>query len=539
MLKSKLALAGAILFVVLLGARVLGAHYVYFWEGDEMSLAAGIAALVRDNGGDMYRYGPQVGYHRLVELLDLLLGGDPARIPTIMITLSAVAGAVIPVAGLASFRADLTSTERWLLAWVLAINPILWMSSAYGGSAMPSVAVATVGLALLSNRPGPKYEVLALLLFALGILIRADAVLLTPAVAFLLHLRHRSLGAVAMRIAIVGFSLVVVYGLLFVFDPRMADFASSMREHLTNPGFTTRFWEYLLWALGPIPALFAVWGIRNLVDERRHLLWAVLLWCLPVFGFYFASTTTPRYFLLVLLPISLCGAVGMSRLARDLAPLLRARAAQAAVLVAASLHLFIGLGHFTPGGPGNLLWESSFETHDGPMWTGAYLYKTYLDPTPLARFRTGGGFGQRVWLAQGFEATLAEAAARRLQGRTVVVLLKNWNGHVFYYNVQVAGATFISRRPGMPFLVETRMELGGATLISFHVGGRDYAELSTLPVQEGDEVWMMTSRGEQPDLAFRERLAPGLGVVAVGDSTLSLRRFRVLQAQSAGTLPTP
>src|SRR5262245_53195199 len=186
----------ATLALALLIARLLGAHFGAFFGLDEVSLAAGVAALARDSIGGIYRYGPQVGYYRLVQTLDVMFGGDLRAIPIIMTTLSALAGTIIPLCGLAAFPDQLTRTERWVLAGLLVVNPILWMSSTYGNSAMPSAALLVSAVTILSNRPRPAAEAAALALYAAAILVRADAVLAFPLIVLLLHLNHRRIQAV-------------------------------------------------------------------------------------------------------------------------------------------------------------------------------------------------------------------------------------------------------------------------------------------------------------------------------------------------------
>lgn len=46
--------------MALAGLRVLCAYDFYLFEGDELSIATGVAALVTDNAGDSYRYGPRL-----------------------------------------------------------------------------------------------------------------------------------------------------------------------------------------------------------------------------------------------------------------------------------------------------------------------------------------------------------------------------------------------------------------------------------------------------------------------------------------------
>ncbi len=200
-----------VLFLALLGARLLGGHFASFYQVDEVSLANGVAALLRHNDlADSYRYGPQVGYHRLVLAIDLLLGGNARAIPIIMIALSALGGAIIPVCGLVSFPTLLTKAERWALAGFLAINPILWMSSMYGNSTTPAIALLALSVAWLSQNPGRVGEAIALALFAAAVVVRADTVLAAPFIALLLWQRYASVRNVLLR----GAPYVIVLGAL-------------------------------------------------------------------------------------------------------------------------------------------------------------------------------------------------------------------------------------------------------------------------------------------------------------------------------------
>lgn len=176
-----------LLFGGLFVARLLGVYNIYFLEEDEISLAAGIAALVRDNMGDLYRYTPQLGYYRFVEWATLVLGGDVSLIPWLMKLWSVVVGALVPALGLLVFRDQLGRQERWLVALTLALNPILWRSSQYGNTAMASLGFVMVALVFLSNRGGAWSRALGLASFGLAVFVRADAILMLPLFAYLLY----------------------------------------------------------------------------------------------------------------------------------------------------------------------------------------------------------------------------------------------------------------------------------------------------------------------------------------------------------------
>lgn len=518
----------ATLAIVLLAARLLGAHFIAFYQHDEVLLAASVATLARDSIGDVYRYGPQIGYYRLVEGLQSLLGGDLRTVPIIMITLSTLSGTIIPLCGLFAFPNLLTSTERWVLAGLLVINPILWMSSTYGNSAMPSAALLVVAVAILSNWPRPALEAAALALYGAAILVRADAVLAFPLVVLLLHLRYREIRVTLTRTAPLVIVLAVVYGFLFLTDTHMATALEGVKGHLTSPAFETRFWDYLLWSTSPLILAFAVVGVRELLAARRQLMACVAVWCLPFFAFYYSSTTSPRYFVPTAMPVMVCSSVGAMALIPLLAPLRRWLAAAVLALLA-TLHLFIGLSHFTPGSPKNLLEQAQFETHVGPLWTGAYLYKTYFTPWFLGRSLRHPGFGRDNRTQQTLDSSLAAVATGAERGHTIVVLLGGWNGHVFHYYAQVHGAHYTSRAPGpefTTFATETWMTLGGARLMSIRWANPEYRAMQRLPVGPGDQVWVLAFNSEIDNL-LRAQVPRDLALVVDDDTKPPVRRYRL------------
>ncbi|MEQ9569892.1 MAG: hypothetical protein RLN75_06850, partial [Longimicrobiales bacterium] len=61
--------AALAVFGILAVLRLLAADFAYFFEQDEMSLANGVASMLRGNVGYLYHYGPQVGYYRGVALV--------------------------------------------------------------------------------------------------------------------------------------------------------------------------------------------------------------------------------------------------------------------------------------------------------------------------------------------------------------------------------------------------------------------------------------------------------------------------------------
>ncbi len=507
--------------IALIGARLLAAHFSGFFGLDEIALANGVVALGRDSIADIYRYGPQVGYYRLVQAVDAVLGGDLRLVPHIMIVMSAIAGAVIPVCGLFLFSNVLSRTERLVLTVVLSVNPIVWMSSTYGNSAMISVMFLTIGVTIATNRPRPLLLAGGLAAFGLAILIRADSVLAFPAVALVIWQGQRSIRATTATLAPLVIGLAMVYGVMFVTDRHMASTIEAVTSHLTNPLFTTHFWDYLLWSTSPILFVLAILGARQLLDGRRDLLAVVVAWCLPFFGFYYTATTSPRYFVPTAVPLAVCTAVGAVALPGFFR---RRRLATVVVAILGSAHLVVSLSNFAPGKITNLVRQGSIETHVGPLWTGALVYQSYLVPGFLARSVRNQGFHRTVDLQRSLDSLLQDVANGSARGRTIAVLTAGWNGHVFHYYALVDGAHYLSKQPGPIGSTETWMELGGARLMSIGRETGQYESMPSLPIRAGDEVWVI-----QPDATWdstiRAKLPTGVLLSPLGASTRHLQRY--------------
>ncbi|MEO7965465.1 MAG: hypothetical protein ABIT38_16270 [Gemmatimonadaceae bacterium] len=515
-----------LLIVALFTMRVLAADFGAFVEGDDFSIAAGIAALRNHSIGELYRYGPQVGYYRLVYGLSALAGPDLRHIPAIMVWLSVIAGTVIPIAGLLSLRDELSTRQRRLLFVVLAANPILWMSSRYGNTAMLSVSLVVSAFAILSNRPRVLGEIGALALFALAIIVRADAVLATGGIGMLLWRNHRSFLHAAVRVGLTGSVVAAVFALFFMTDPRMAQFVHAVEEHLTND-FPSHFWDYLVWAFSPLVLIFAVFGARELSLTRRWLALTLAAWVLPIVAFYYGAITTPRYFLLLTYPLSIAAAVGI---AVAMGPSLTRPALRAGfALMAANLHLAVALGYTIPAHRRSWLTEGSFITHDGPMWTGAFLYKSYVMERPwnasvfsptLSRMGPSGRTLSAMFaMMGGGEARTAHA---------VLVVDRGW-GYDLHLYAQLANVKIVSMgSEGALFMKQTEMEHGGVQLTAINAGAFDTDSTRQIPVKAGDEFWTVIRSGA-PERDVLARLPQGVRLVplpAVPNAPL-LTRYRV------------
>ncbi len=519
--------------LALLALRSLTVISTYFFEEDEVSLAVGVAALVAGTPGHMYRYAVQVGYYRTVEALTRLFGGSIALIPWIMKGLSAVAGTAVPVAGWFLFRRELSPRQRWLVAFVLAVNPVVWQSARYGNTAMLSTALSTCGLACLSN-PGPRAARLgALALLAAAVLVRGDAALLWPVAALLILRTTGSWKTTVVEVGAVGGVLTAVFALLLVFDPRIDNATAAVAQHMADTPNPSLFWEYLLWALSPVPAVFAVWGARRLLDTNPGLLGVLAVWVVPTLLFYFRATTTTRYFLNVCAPLAVLTAVGMADAARLARRWLSRRPAWSLVGAAASVHLVVALGHVPPPRPLEHLYGGTFATHDGPMPTGALLARGLFSSGSLLRSLPAPAFGQQAapfWEGPVFNAAVAALAAMP-PGRTVVVRISGGFGHALHYHLHAAGARY-DNGPGDAVNLwndAIRLRLGQTRVFTIGNGSPAYRALATLDVRPGDDVWLLGN--PDPDLTdVAAKLPPGLALQATPAFDPHFATFVVVRA---------
>jgi hypothetical protein len=498
------------LTLALLLARLLSATYGSFYEGDEISIAAGVAGLSNDSVGHLYRYGPQLGYYRLVQGINALIGGGLATIPVVMTSLSVIAGTLIPILGLFAFRADLTKVERWLLAGTLAANPILWTSSRYGNTAAFAAALVVAAVVLLSNRPSKRGELVALALFGCAILVRADSVLASGGIAVLLWRNHGSWRAGVLRVMALGLILAAIYGALFVVDPYMAGFFDDVARHLKTPD-RTRFFEFLMWAISPFPLAYAILGLRDLEPSRRWLLAMIAAWCVPSMGFYFGSTTTPRYFLLPLFAIAIAAAVGMAGVAR-LVPR-RPLMAWAVVLMTATAHLFVGLSHFYSNAPRGWLYDARVGSHDGEVLTGAFLYDSYRK-RPI---RSAGVFhplARQKPVERSYLAAVRELRDGRHKGERILLVPTGGDGHAIHYFLQDVRPTVVKPdryRETDPITYHA----GGARVTVIDIILVEEAGASPIDVKEGDVVWLLNrTQTDSPETQarFEARMPPGLSL---------------------------
>ena len=516
-----------VLFLLILVARALATSRGYFYEGDEISIAAGVAQLLNGDLGPFYQYPPLLGYYRLVQGLSLLLGGVE-HIHTAMLVLSSLAGAAIPVAALGLFKAELWPRIRVLAAAVLVANPTLWMASQYGNAAVVSVAFVALGTAVLSNRGGGARLAFGLILYSLGVFVRADAVLAAPMIAYLVY---RNVGALRATLVALGTAAVLgaaTYALLFLADPAMGGLGDGVTQHFQDD-YATHFFEYLMWAFSPFVLAFIILGGHEGLGRRDPLLWLLLLGVLPAFGFYFSATTTPRYFLLSVLPLSVLAAWGMDGVAR-LSAGGRRLGAWALVLSFGFVHLVVGLGEFTATPFSDRFKAPGFGTHDSEMPTGALLYQAYLNGGLFGRSIRGPEFGSSSELAQSLEPALA-TLARGDGPRRVSFLFHSWNGHAAAYHIAVAGGRVIGGAEQNGYVRPVLYRLGETTMTLQPYAPGIVDPPADLGLSRDDEVWLLRPLSNFPDPGILGALSPGDTLTRISPTGDYLEVFRVTNAQ--------
>jgi hypothetical protein len=518
-------------FLALLIVRVLGLVSVYFFEEDEASIAMGVASIMAETPGGLYRYTVQFGYYRLVELVLWLIGGRIDLIPAVMKGLAALAGAAIPTVGFFAFRRRWSVRERWLVVGALAINPIIWRSSQYGNTALVATALGTSGIVLLTNDATSWRRLVAYVLVAAAVFVRADSVLLLPVVAVLRYLADRQWrAAVADLLLLVG-AIAAVYALTAVVDTRFDSASGSVAEHM-GIARPSMFWEYFLWAMGPAALFFGVWALRGMSLTRGGDLLVLLVWALPTIAFYFRATTTSRYFLNAAVPLSLLAAVGMADLAHHLTRWLRTRTAALVVGAVATAHLFVALGHVPADRPIEFLYGGTFQTDDGPMQTGALLVRTFLAPGSLARNLPRPTFGRTsypFWEGPVFNKAIELLRQPAAGNPTTSFILWGGYGHVFHYHLHTAGASYVQGPPPGSLLWDGQqwIQVGENRLMTIGGKTKDYRELARLDVKEGDRVWSLKTT--YPDIDDLEKIPPGLRLEPVETFDPAVRTFTVVR----------
>jgi hypothetical protein len=529
-----LYLHGLLLFAFLVLLRLLAIFSIYFFQIDEVSIAGGAAALVRGNVSSLYNYTAQLGYYRLVELIDLILGGHVTWIPGIMKVLSALAGAAIPVAGLFAFTSELTVWERRMAALILAIDPIIWKSSQYGNTAIFATALATAAIVVLSNRPSRIGQIAGLVLFTFAILVRADTVLIMPAVLFLIYRNEGAFKPAVKWTLAFGVLLLLVYGAIFAFDGRVDNAAAAVVKHMTRP-LENRFWEYLIWSMSPIPFLLAIWGLRALVGSRPRVFVALSLWALPLLIFYFPAATIPRYFLISVVPLSIAAAVGVCDVVSQLSIWMNSRLAWTFAVGLTCLHLVVSMGHFNLDSLRAPFRGSQIPNQAGEdLPTGALIAETYTNRGILAWSLPHPQFSNttRFWEANAFPKALRILGEPSAPKRTVIVLLGGGWSHAFHYHAEVAGAHYLSSRNGagqysVAMGYESWLQIGHSHVQTFNWQTPNYAGLKQFQVVPGDAIWVIGSDTPFPDEDSLAKLPPGMSLKSDQSFDSKVRIFDV------------
>jgi hypothetical protein len=307
----------------------------------------------------------------------------------------------------------------------------------------------------------------------------------------------------------------------------------AVSQHMGTPG-PSMFWEFLLWSLSPVPAVLAIWGARRMLDSQPRLLGVLCVWAVPTLLFYFRATTTTRYFLNVCVPFAIMAAVGMTDAARVARRWLPRRVSWSLVGLASAVHLVIALGHVPASRQIEYLYGGTFQTHDGPMPTGALLVRSLLTPGSLLRALPTPTFGEQpypFWEGASLSKAVRVLAATGSPARTVIVRLDGGFGHAFHYHAHAAGARY-DTGPTDPVTLWSDalwMRLGNARVMAIGGWSTAYAELEQVDVVAGDEVWLMDAPGAPADVFTK--LPPGLALRPTASFDERFRTFAVVPGE--------
>jgi hypothetical protein len=322
---------------------------------------------------------------------------------------------------------------------------------------------------------------------------------------------HASFTGAAFRVGALGLVLAAAYGVLFVVDPYMGDIFGEVARHLRTPD-RTRFFELMLWAISPFPLAYAILGLRDLEPSRRWLLAVIVAWCVPSMGFYFASTTTPRYFILPAFAIAMAAAVGMAGVAR-LAPRWPL-VAWVVVLVTATLHLFVGMSNFYPNVRRGWLTDARVGSHDGDVLAGAFLYDSYLRHS----IRSAGVFHPltrvRLPAERSYLTAVRELREARHKGERILLIFPR-GSHAIHYFVQDAGPTVVDKQRRYSVTDPVTYDVGGARLTAISIFRVEQEGAPAIDVKAGDVVWLLNRLpGDTPDTeaSVVKRMPPGLSL---------------------------
>jgi hypothetical protein len=313
-----------------------------------------------------------VGYYETAKFLFDWFGSSLIQIRDICVGMGAAAATGIGALVLFLFPEHLSRRVRLFTSAFVLFSPVLWKLAQYGNTALPSCfwVIAAFVMTRFQNRWG---NVAAVLLWGIGASYRADAILVAPALAacFMFRdggrLRNGILGLIACGCVFVGIELIVKYG------AGVSGASDSLIAVMFNTTQRGHHLTYVFWGIGPVILALVAAGWPTLA---RTWLWKVLaVWAAAPFVFYFAWSTTPRYYMLLVVPAAIVAALGFDALWNGLkaaAVWLRwpARVLSVAIVLAP---LNFTLSEALPGDLNDWQTPQMYQTGDRPHYYGALL----------------------------------------------------------------------------------------------------------------------------------------------------------------------
>lgn len=335
-----------LLVAAMVGWASYGWWPVVALEGDDQGVIFGVQAMAGNDAVRLplrYLYEIQPGSYQLLAALTRLTGA-PAE--TVFAWATAAGALAFACFGAGLIRRLVGLPLGWalvLMLWCQEVTAAACYANTCAIAAGP--ALAAVLLAVSGDRP--RHWVGAGLGLGLAGWLRADSLLVSPAVLALLYWREpRALPAIVQttRIAVVAVLAFIALLLAAGVSPVRAVQAYAERPNLLGSWSAARDTALVLLSPALLVAILA--GLGRLLRRRETpLLLVVAAGCLPSIAIYGASLTTPKYFY-YLIPFALLPAAALARAAftaEPPAPAARRKWVLATVLVAALADLFVGL----------------------------------------------------------------------------------------------------------------------------------------------------------------------------------------------------
>lgn len=283
-----------VLYVLLLAWYMSGAFPVGASQGDAFQEAAGVEHIARYGWGEPLLTHNFVGCPGLTWTL-LLLRKLTGIAPLALICyLCAVSGLIYLLAG-AGLVQRLTRLPFPLAGMVVLLSPVAIIAGAYGNDMVTSSALAILAMYFFAGRITPITLFAGAVSLGLAGLFRADAVLITPAIPFLLY--RGDLGKTLRQVILAGLvSATVAIGLVYLCGSNVAAIVSHARAVASDMGRTLQIVGFYVSFFPLLIVYLFVIGLIALVKDKQWRMLAVFIAGVAPLWLIHLTFPLPKYF---------------------------------------------------------------------------------------------------------------------------------------------------------------------------------------------------------------------------------------------------